>query len=144
MNSAKSAREIRGMTDVARMSEATPVGSPSRAVGQARRPHDDPIQRALLDDPFLGLVIGDNVAQQYWRDQIPADQTELTSAFPDPEKRQVYQTPHAALFHGANDMTNPVHQCSVSTQRSRRAKRTEHAILAHDCRGHSRCLRHVS
>jgi hypothetical protein len=58
----------------------------SRAVGQPGRTHNDPIDRALLDDSLLRLVVSGDVAQQKGGDDGSADEAQLSASLRTPRK----------------------------------------------------------
>jgi hypothetical protein len=95
--------------------DAVPVKACSRAACQSRRTHDDPVQSASLDDPLLGLVIGDDVTQQQRGDDSSSDEAQLTSSLPNAEKGQVNEAPRPVPPHRVDDVSNASDQAVVAT-----------------------------
>lgn len=85
MKSATSAREIDAKNCLFPDILAAPISPGVGPVRQSRRTHDDPIQRASLDQIFLSRVIRLDVAQQERQHDVPVDEAELSAASIDAE-----------------------------------------------------------
>jgi hypothetical protein len=115
----------------------------SRAVRQAGRTHNHPIDLALLDDSLLRLVVSDDVAQQKRGDDGSADEAQSAS-LPNAKKGQVHETPCPVPDHRVDDVLNAFNEGVVATQRSRRPERAEDRMLAVNDEFDRRNIRHVA
>jgi hypothetical protein len=116
----------------------------SRAVRQAGRTHNDPIDLAVLDDSLLRLVVSNDVAQQKRGDDGSADEAQLSASLTNAKKRQVHEAPCPVPDHRVDDVLNAFNEGVVATQRSRRPERAENRMLAVNDAFDRRNIRHVA
>ena len=97
-----------------------------RAVGKGRRADNNPVEAAVADMDFLGMMIGECRAQQQTEHQPFPEEVEHAIAVPSAQRGFADQPLHPVLDHPVD---NVLRTGAANTAFAARSKRNEYSVM---------------
>src|SRR5687767_6974768 len=107
---------------------ASAIAARPRPISELRWPYNGPIDPTSLDQSFLGLMVGNFVAQRERRDEAQ-DESHSGSALADADERLVNQATQAGGLHRRKDVLDAVNDRVVVRERRSHAERRHDRVV---------------